>query len=143
MMRLEQPEISTSLRKRKIVVPGGWFAYVPEVAVKELDVVALGRYFSSVYGAKPSRARAETIQRVQQLFTSCWLRQLHESVRRWARVYAGQFPALRQLDGTLAGFDPEKLQMAGGFVPRDNTGRRGKHWVRDTLTQMARGELAA
>lgn len=138
MMRLEQPEIRTSLGDRKLIVPGGWFAYVPEVAIKELDVIALGRYFSSVYGARPERARAETIQRVQRLFTSCWLRQLHESVRRWARIYADRFPALQQANGTLRGFDPEKLQRAGGYTPSENTGRRGKHWVRDTLTQMAR-----
>lgn len=139
MKKLSMSDITAdhpSKLSAKIFIPGGWQAYVGEVALdaKTLDVYS--RYLHS---------RREAAAVAQRVYESGFLVGLRACIKRRAQEYAERFPDLvheeKKFRTTrkiylLDGFDPEKVQAL--YVPFDNTGRPGKPFAQDILFEMAR-----
>jgi hypothetical protein len=119
------PQLTTTLKptNKKIVIEGGWEARIPEVtAVDPQTQLAYGRFLQSA-GMSPLEAQDEVVRRMSNVFMSAWLRALTRNMRYWASKYARRFPLNINDDGTLRGFNPERLQNT--YIPEVNSGKRG------------------
>jgi hypothetical protein len=123
----------TDLAARHLVVPGGWHAHVPAVTPDEEWLAHVTRYFIAD-GYQPAQARALALAVAQAKSDAGWVRDIRQSIRRYALIYARRF-------GSLDGFDPEMMQAA--YMPgvAENTGRRGKQFVNSLFMEM-RKELS-
>lgn len=131
MKQIKMPDMRTG--DPEILIPGGWFARVPRIQADDRSVAAYTNYYQQVYGWPPAQCRAAAAATIQAAFENGFIRQLKLSIQRWARLYAERFQA-RQSDGTLRGFDPELIQ--NGFCPGENTGRKGKTFVKQLFMEM-------
>ena len=137
MKRLKMPELTAVLPgplKKTVIIPGGWEARIPVAEKFDTETMkAYGSFFQSQGWAK-KRAREEVTERMQTVFEASWVRYLGTSVRYWARKYAKRYPRNLNEDGTLRGFRPELLQNT--YIPKVNTGRRGKVYVSELFQKM-------
>lgn len=142
MTTVEMTDIRTTLTKEasfgrskkiKLKIPGGWNAHVPVVQPDAETMQRLSAYWQAD-GHPPRIAQRMALETIRKRYIQCHVKQLRESLRRYARRYAERFPHLIRDDGTLAGFDPAKMQTA--YVPGENTGRSGKAFVDEFFAEM-------
>lgn len=136
-LRVEMPEITTeSERFGTLRVEGGWEARVPELAPPDTDDVFRAHVRYRVQdGLSADEAEQDVRSRYLRGWISWYKRQLKYSIRGWAERYAEMHPELVADDGSLAGFDPERMQSC--YFPFENTGRKGKPFARELMREMA------
>ena len=127
-----KPHTMKTLTTRDIEIPGGWQAWIPEGTDDEQALQAYTRYFQAD-GFPPGKAREKAEETLRRVLEQDWKRRLTQFVRREARRHHARV-------GSLAGFDPEKLQS--GFMPWDqDIGRHGKAALRQLRSEMIRAGL--
>lgn len=132
MKQIKMPDMRTG--NPEILIPGKWYARVPQISADDRSIRAYTTYYQQVYGWPPAQCRAAGAATLQAAFENGFIRQLKLSIQRWARLYAQRFPEARQPDGTLRGFDPDVVQ--NGFCPAENTGRKGKTFMKALMMEM-------
>ena len=100
----------------KMVVKGGWIAYIPSVRPDSPEWAA---YFLRYKGP---RGALEHLQKVvNNAVVRGWLPGLRIAVRKWAKEHL-------RVHGSLDSFDPGKLQYC--YLPGIRVGRRGNPELR-------------
>jgi hypothetical protein len=135
MKRVQMTDLQTSDGDRTFFVPGGWYATIPEVRPDDAALRAFKRYLQED-GLTEWAAEMETLDIIQSVFESAYLRGIRHMLYARVKEYARRWPELVQPDGTLQGFDPAALQ--GVYFPFDRPGRRGKVYADTAMAQMAR-----
>lgn len=135
MKKIKMKTLFTTFGTKTLRIPGGWKANIPyATSFDDKTMLSYGRFFQS-QGCSSREATQEVLERMNNVFERAWIRYLGLSIRRWARKYATNWPGKIQRDGTLKGFDPEKLQNT--YIPDTNVGRRGKLGANAALVEMA------
>lgn len=140
MKKIPFGDLQTNWRQRTLFVPGGWMATVPEVTPDPQALQAFQRYLEAD-GMTPALARLTALDTIQGVFEAGYLRGIRNMLYSRVKDYADRWPQLVREDGTLEGFDPERLQ--GAYFPFERVGRRGKSFVDIMLGEMAKEVLDA
>ncbi len=130
MLRIPMPE----LRRRGVVVPGGWIAKIPSIRGYDAEEAAHVRYYRGK-GLHEGAALDHVRTSWEAIWVHGYLQALGQAVADMAKKYKKIHPDLG-----LRGFDPEKAQA--GYVPGDNTGVRGKPAVTELLRRMGTDQRA-
>lgn len=124
------------IRRKGLVVPGGWIARIPSMHGYAAEEETYAAYFRT----KHAMHEGVALDRVREAFTALWILAwtdgLKDAVAKMARKYAKMHPDLG-----LRGFNPAKAQI--GYVPGDvRTGVRGKPAVTELLRRMGSDQRA-
>ena len=123
MIHRKMPELTTG----NITIPGGWHAWVPEGTNDAQALQLYARYYAAD-GLRPAQSLEKAEAMLQAVLQNDWSRRLTQFVRREAKLHVSKV-------GSLAGFDPERLQAA--FMPHDNKiGCGGKNALRVLRAEM-------
>jgi hypothetical protein len=128
--------VDTIMRRGRVVIPSGWRVPVFEVQPEDAAFSALVPAYMQ-QGMTERRAVKKVLDVVQRDYMFGYLHGLRMSVGGQALRYAKLYPELVNEDGTLVGFDPQKV--ASYYLPYAKpTGQAGLGYVLREMAETVR-----